>query len=125
VVDGIVECITQPLKDPACPDSTMSSQLLRSARQELAMDPGRRRFFATALACGAAATMPAMAQAAAEADGRLTIGDADRGPSRFHPSFVKDVGLLSDLNRTSQGGAWWNFDTTGGRRSTATPWSGR
>ena len=42
---------------------------------------------------------------------RLTIGQAGRGPSRIHPSFVKDVGLLTDLNATNQGGAWWNFDT--------------
>lgn len=33
------------------------------------------------------------------------------GPSRFHPSFVKDVGLLQDLNDTNQGGPYWNFDT--------------
>lgn len=54
----------------------------------------------------------AKAQAApAAALPRLTMGEAGRGPSRFHPSFVKDVGLLTDLNPTNQGGAWWNFDT--------------
>jgi DMSO/TMAO reductase YedYZ molybdopterin-dependent catalytic subunit len=82
---------------------------------------GRRRFFVSALASGVAvATSTAWAQPAtpsALADkppaggGRLTIGEAGRGPSRFHPSFVKDVGLLTDLNQTNQGGAWWNFDT--------------
>ncbi len=91
--------------------------LVHAAHRELQADPGRRRFFMSALATGAAVAAPAWAQApaaaaaAAAAGGRLTIGDAGRGPSRFTPNFVKDVGLLTDLNRTNQGGAWWNFDT--------------
>ncbi|MBU1361367.1 MAG: molybdopterin-dependent oxidoreductase [Gammaproteobacteria bacterium] len=77
---------------------------------------GRRRFFVTALASGiAGASLPALAQPAGvpagAGSGRLTIGDGGRGPSRIHPSFVKDVGLMTDLNATNQGGAWWNFDT--------------
>lgn len=89
------------------------SRLLQSATQELQLNTGRRRFFVTAMAAGATATFPALAQTAAQAlpNARLTIGEAGRGPSRFHPSFVKDVGLLTDLNKTNQGGAWWNFDT--------------
>ncbi len=90
--------------------------LVHAAQRELQAEPGRRRFFMSALATGAAVAATAWAQApaaaaAAAAGGRLTIGDAGRGPSRFTPNFVKDVGLLTDLNRTNQGGAWWNFDT--------------
>jgi len=78
--------------------------------------PGRRGFVSGALAASAAvAGLGARAQPAPAAAPppipRLTIGEAGRGPSRFHPSFVKDVGLLTDLNPTNQGGAWWNFDT--------------
>jgi len=81
----------------------------------------RRRFFTRTLASGVAvATSSAWSQSTdpatsmsgtAPAGKRLTIGEGGRGPSRFHPSFVKDVGLMTDLNRTNQGGAWWNFDT--------------
>ena len=35
--------------------------LVRSARHEMQMDPGRRRFFVTALACGAAVAGPSIA----------------------------------------------------------------
>ncbi len=80
---------------------------------------GRRRFFGAVAAVGAAAVLPgrAAAQAAmpagAPAPGtRLTVGNTLQGPpSRFHPSFVKDVGRLQGLNPTNQGGAYWNFDT--------------
>jgi len=79
---------------------------------ELAID--RRRFMVAALAAGAVGASASAARAetaSSAAESRLTIGQAGRGPSRFHPSFVKDVGLLTDLNDTNQGGAWWNFDT--------------
>jgi sulfane dehydrogenase subunit SoxC len=94
--------------------------------KKLRSDPrraGRRRFFVSALASGVAvatssALSPSSAQTSAPrstlpppGSGRLTIGEGGRGPSRFHPSFVKDVGLMTDLNSTNQGGAWWNFDT--------------
>ncbi len=86
---------------------------------------GRRRFFGAVAAVGATALPhgPAAAQAGGQAgagasgtgavaDARLTIGNAPGGtPSRMHPSFVKDVGRLQDLNPTNQGGAYWNFDT--------------
>jgi sulfane dehydrogenase subunit SoxC len=83
---------------------------------------GRRRFLVRTLASGVAvATSSAVGQSVPgsapivapppAAGGRLTIGEGGRGPSRFAPSFVKDVGLLTDLNDTNQGGAWWNFDT--------------
>ena len=73
-----------------------------------------RRFFTAAAAVGA--SLPAahaLAQGhAASPLRRLTIGDTLEGaPSRMHPSFVKDVGRLQDLNPTNQGGAYWNFDT--------------
>lgn len=76
----------------------------------------RRRFFIGAASVGAAASLgggASLAQDIAQGAGseRLTIGKGGIGPSRFHPSFVKDVGLLTDLNATNQGGAWWNFDT--------------
>src|SRR5690606_19529450 len=89
------------------------ARLVQSAKQELQLNTSRRRFFMTAMAAGATSTFPALAQAAAQTlpNARLTIVEAGRGPSRFHPSFVKDVGLLTDLNKTNQGGAWWNFDT--------------
>lgn len=78
-------------------------------------DPGRRRFFirATALGAAVATGAPRLAKADPPATSeRLRIGESlAPGPSRFHPSFVKDVGLLTDLNATNQGGAWWNFDT--------------
>ena len=45
------------------------------------------------------------------AEEKLTIGLDGVGPSRFHPSFVKDVGLLTDLNNTNQGAPYWNLDT--------------
>lgn len=45
------------------------------------------------------------------AEQKLTFGEGGRGPSRFIPALVKDVGLMTDLNATNQGGAWWNFDT--------------
>ena len=71
----------------------------------------RRRFFASVAAVGAAASL-STARAEATAPRKLTIGTtADGAPSRFHPSFVKDVGRLQDLNPTNQGGAYWNFDT--------------
>ena len=79
--------------------------------------PGRRRFFTAAAAIGAAAVLPGRADAQVPADPtdpprRLTIGNTILGsPSRIHPSFVKDVGRLQDLNATNQGGAYWNFDT--------------
>lgn len=80
---------------------------------------GRRRFFGAVAAIGATAALPlrAAAQALPPAEaplpGRpLTIGNTLQGPpSRIHPSFVKDVGRLQDLNPTNQGGAYWNFDT--------------
>ncbi|TPE47474.1 molybdopterin-dependent oxidoreductase [Amaricoccus solimangrovi] len=74
--------------------------------------PGRRRFFvgAASLAAGAVAA-GATGWAAEAAEAPLTIAEGGRGPTRLHPSFVKDVGLLTDLNKTNQGGAWWNFDT--------------
>ncbi len=72
----------------------------------------RRKFFVGALSGAALAGTGARGgEARFEPDARLTIGQAGRGPSRIHPSFVKDVGLLTDLNPTNQGGAWWNFDT--------------
>lgn len=73
----------------------------------------RRRLFvglAALSAAGAARADDAPARPAS--DGKLTIGNTSAPPvSRIHPSFVKDVGLLTDLNPTNQGGAWWNFDT--------------
>src|SRR5690606_30635595 len=88
-------------------------QLVQAAKQELQLNTGRRRFFVTAMVAGATSAFPALSQAAARSlpSARLTIGDAGRGPSRFDPPIVKDVGLLSDLNKTNQSGAWWNFDS--------------
>lgn len=73
----------------------------------------RRRLFVGLAAFGAAGTARADdAPAKPTSDGKLTIGNTSAPPvSRLHPSFVKDVGLLTDLNPTNQGGAWWNFDT--------------
>lgn len=79
--------------------------------------PGRRRFFTAAAAIGATAILPGRvgAQVPPEATTslrRLTIGNTLQGaPSRIHPSFVKSVGRLQDLNATNQGDAYWNFDT--------------
>lgn len=78
-----------------------------------------RRFFLSAAAVGAATTFDARTQTQAAAaieaavpGARLSIGNASAGPpSRMHPSFVKDVGRLQDLNPTNQAGAYWNFDT--------------
>jgi DMSO/TMAO reductase YedYZ molybdopterin-dependent catalytic subunit len=96
----------------------MSDELNENDRSVAAARMGRRRFFVSAAASGVAATAAAAIPRAASAqtapaasEARLTIGQGGRGPSRFHPSFVKDVGLLTDLNTTNQGGAWWNFDT--------------
>ena len=78
---------------------------------------GRRRFFTAAAAIAAPAVLPGRADAQVPPDStapprRLTIGNTLLGsPSRIHPSFVKDVGRLQDLNATNQGGAYWNFDT--------------
>ena len=70
----------------------------------------RRQFFVSLAAAGAAATLPARAQSATP--DRLAIGPYLHGqPSRIHPSFVKNVGRMQDLNDTNQGGAYWNFDT--------------
>lgn len=103
--------------------ASMENLLADAARTEPhSLTLGRRRFFVSALASGVAvATSSAWSQSASpEASpaatppaggGRLTIGEGGRGPSRIHPSFVKDVGLMTDLNPTNQGGAWWNFDT--------------
>src|SRR5258705_2783247 len=100
---------------------TLLGEVARAERR--AAEPGRRRFFVNALASGVAvATSSAWSQSATSTSeqattpppaggGRLTIGEGGRGPSRIHPSFVKDVGLMTDLNSTNQGGAWWNFDT--------------
>lgn len=74
--------------------------------------PNRRRFFVGAAALVAASSMtsaPLLGAAATEQ--KLTIGMDGIGPSRFVPQFVKDVGLLTDLNDTNQGGPYWNFDT--------------
>lgn len=68
----------------------------------------RRRFFGGLTAIGAAAAFPGyVSPALAEAkNSPLTIGNTLQGaPSRMHPSFVKDVGRLQDLNPTNQGGA--------------------
>lgn len=107
-------------------EKTNSLEVLMSemAREEpLAVEPSRRRFFVSALACGVAGVAsPAWSQSAISATGqadaapvtdssRLTINEGGHGPSRIHPSFVKDVGLMTNLNATNQGGAWWNFDT--------------
>jgi DMSO/TMAO reductase YedYZ molybdopterin-dependent catalytic subunit len=77
--------------------------------------PTRRRFFISAAAGAVALTtsspLESWAQPAPAGEPRLTIGKGGIGPSRFHPSFVKDVGLLTDLNDTNQGGPYWNFDT--------------
>lgn len=71
----------------------------------------RRRLFVGLAALGAGGTARG-ADAPARASERLVVGNTSAPPtSRFHPSFVKDVGLLTDLNPTNQGGAWWNFDT--------------
>lgn len=77
----------------------------------------RRRFFLGATGFTAAGMLGANnVSAAAQAVSapekpRLSFRHGGSGPSRYHPSFVKDVGLLTDLNATNQGGAWWNFDT--------------
>ena len=80
-----------------------------------ASQPSRRRFFVGALAGSVAAVSSGLpATAAGEtppAEAPLSIDQGGRGPSRIHPSFVKDVGLLTDLNSTNQGGPYWNFDT--------------
>lgn len=97
----------------------MSDDLVAGRAGDPSLDrpsPGRRGFVTGALAAAAAGTgaRAQLAPAAADAPSalpRLTVGEAGRDPSRFHPSFVKDVGLLTDLNPTNQGGAWWNFDT--------------
>jgi len=97
--------------------STTEARLAGSYGVEQPEFPGRRRFFAAAAAVGATAVLPSHATtvAPAEAPGqprRLTIGNTLEGaPSRFHPSFVKDVGRLQHLNPTNQSGAYWNFDT--------------
>lgn len=103
-------------------NSPSFEKLVTDAERDLKRE-SRRRFFVSALASGAAvASAPAWAQGVASnpgqasapvmsGGGRLTVGQGGRGPSRFHPSFVKDVGLMTDLNSTNQGGAWWNFDT--------------
>ena len=82
---------------------SLIAQAERSKRQ--AREPGRRRIFLTAMASGvAAAAAPAWSQsgaapgAGAGALERLTVDQGGRGPSRFHSSFVKDVGLITDLN---------------------------
>src|SRR5579862_8314487 len=89
--------------------------LIAAAQRDEQLHAGRRRFFVCALASGVAvATGNALAQSPAPPSaggGKLTIGEGGRGPSRIHPSFVKDVGLMTDLNKTNQGAAWWNFDT--------------
>lgn len=84
-------------------------------------DVSRRRFFIGLTAVGAGSAVAsnggdirALAQVAAAPapNAPLTIGNTLAGaPSRIHPSFVKDVGRLTDLNPTNQGGAYWNFDT--------------
>ena len=77
-----------------------------------AAQPNRRSIFVGLAALGASATAPAIAAGGAADLQRLIIGNtADPPISRMHPNFVKDVGLLTDLNPTNQGGAWWNFDT--------------
>lgn len=88
------------------------------APEALSPEAQRRRFFVNALALGAASAATPLARAQdvfmpahTSKLARLTFGEGGRGPSRMHPSFVKDVGLLTDLNGTNQGGAWWNFDT--------------
>lgn len=104
--------------------NSLTTMLAAAYRAETsATSAGRRRFFVSALASGVAvATSSAWSQTASPGSaqmgltpsaggGRLTIGEGGRGPSRMHPSFVKDVGLMTDLNATNQGGAWWNFDT--------------
>jgi hypothetical protein len=77
--------------------------------------PSRRRFFVSAAAAAASVTISSAqveaALAAAASEQPLTYGMNGIGPSRYHPSFVKDVGLLQDLNDTNQGGPYWNFDT--------------
>ena len=74
--------------------------------------PNRRSIFVGLAALGASAAVPAIAAEAPADLPRLTIGNtADPPISRVHPNFVKNVGLLTDLNPTNQGGAWWNFDT--------------
>lgn len=79
--------------------------------------PGRRRFFTAAATIGAAAILSGRVDAQIPTGSiapprGLTIGNSILGPpSRIHPSFVKDVGRLQDLNATNQGGAYWNFDT--------------
>lgn len=91
------------------------SALVEAARKE--GSTSRRQFFVGLTSLGASAALGASGDAAAQspaatADARLTIGDAASGPpSRLHPNFVKDVGRLTDLNPTNQGGAYWNFDT--------------
>ncbi len=75
------------------------------------MDASRRRFFIGMAAGSLGAGLGIPRLSLAETMARLTHRQGGRGPSRFHPSFVKDVGLLTDLNATNQGGAWWNFDS--------------
>ena len=85
--------------------------MIRSVAADAGRDgPSRRRFFASLAAVGAGAVLPA--SAFAQTRQRLGIGPSADGPlSRIHPSFVKNVGRLQDLNATNQGGAYWNFDT--------------
>ena len=86
------------------------------AREEsLAVQPSRRRFFVNALACGVAGVAsPVWSQSAISATeqaeatpvankSRLTINEGGHGPSRIHPSFVKDVGLMTNLNAVTSG----------------------
>lgn len=75
------------------------------------MDISRRRFFMGMAAGSLVAGLGIPRLSLAETMARLTYRQGGRGPSRFHPNFVKDVGLLTDLNATNQGGAWWNFDS--------------
>lgn len=78
--------------------------------------PNRRQFFVSAVAAATAVSISspevaAALEASSPREARLTYGLDGVGPSRFHPSFVKNVGLLQDLNDTNQGGPYWNFDT--------------
>jgi len=87
-------------------DPSASFQKFIQDAERDTVESGRRRFFVSMLAGGAGiVTASAWGQSsqliikqAASTGGRLTIGEAGRGPVRFHPSFVKDVGLMTDLN---------------------------
>lgn len=80
----------------------------------------RRQFLVAATAACASAPFASMSSAQSaggqppQTARHVALGyGAGQGPAqtRLHPTFVKDVGRLVNLNGTNQGGAYWNYST--------------